>query len=289
MRTLILDLVGILTTAGSLFIVSSGLTLVFGAMRLINVAHGSFYMVGAFVMTTVAADSAGARFWGALAAATVVVAVLSVVVEVSVMRRIYASDHLTHLLATFAVSLIIADLALRVWGSGGRSVREPSLATGAVSWGGASFPAYDLVLIAAAFAVGLGLWLVLTRTSFGWRIRAAVDDPELLSCTGTRLSLLRTGVFMLGAALAAFAGALVSPQVTVAPGMDTAIIVSAFIVAVIGGLGSIPGAALGALIIGIAETLGASYAPSWASSFMYLAMIAVLVMLPSGLLGRVER
>jgi branched-subunit amino acid ABC-type transport system permease component len=288
-RTLILDVVGILATAGSLFIVSSGLTLVFGAMRLINVAHGSFYMLGAFVMTTVAANSAGARFWVAVAAATVVVAVLSVVVEVSVMRRIYASDHLTHLLATFAVSLIVADLALRVWGSGGRSVREPSVATGAVSLGGATFPAYDLVLIAAAFAVGLGLWLLLTRTPFGWRIRAAVDDPELLSCTGTRLSLLRTGVFMLGAALAAFAGALVSPQVTVAPGMDTSIIVSAFIVAVIGGLGSIPGAALGALIIGVAETLGASYAPSWSSSFMYLAMIAVLVMLPSGLLGRAER
>lgn len=289
MHTLIEDIVSVLSTSGSLFIVSAGLTLVFGAMRLINVAHGSFYMLGAFVMTTAVGASTGARFWVALVVAALVVAALGGALEVTVMRRIYAKEHLTQLLATFALTLVIADLAVRIWGSGSRLVTAPTAVGGAATVSGASFPEYDFVIVLAAIAVGLGLWLLLQRTSLGWRIRAAVEDPELLACSGTNLSLLRTGTFMLGAALAGFGGALVTPQVAAAPGMDTAIIVSAFIVTVIGGLGSIPGAALGALIIGVAQTLGTSLAPSWASTSIYLTMIIVLAVRPSGLLGAVER
>lgn len=289
MDTLILDAISVLSTAGWLFIVSAGLTLVFGAMRLINVAHGSFYMLGGFIMTSVVATSTGVRFWWALVVATVVVAVLGALLEVTILRRIYDKDHLVQLVATFAMALIIADLATSIWGNRARTVDAPSIADNTLSIAGASFPAYKLVIIAAAIVVGVGMWAMLTKTALGWRTRAAVEDPELLSSSGTNLALLRTGIFALGAALAAFAGAVVSPQLAVAPGTDTSIIVAAFIVTVIGGLGSIPGAAIGALVIGVAQTIGSSVAPSWASTSIYVAMIAVLAVRPSGLLGVSER
>jgi branched-chain amino acid transport system permease protein len=289
MPTLIIDTVGILSSAGTLFIVSAGLTLVFGAMRLINIAHGSFYMYGAFLVTTIAGTASGLRFWAAVAAAAVAVALIGVLVEAGVMRRIYEKEHLTQLIATFGLFLIFADLALRFWGSASRTVSPPVAVAGHLTVAGATFPSYDLVVIGTAVAVGVGLWALLQRSTLGWRIRAAVEDPESLQAQGTNLSLLRTGVFALGALLAGLSGAVIAPQVAVAPGMDSAIIVSAFIVAVIGGLGSVTGAALGALIIGAAETLGTIVAPTWASAFIYLAMIVVLVARPSGLLGIPER
>jgi len=288
-RTFVLDSVGVLSYAGGLFIVAAGLTLVFGAMRLINIAHGSFYMLGAFLMTTIAGTSSGLRFWLALVAATAVVAAIGAVAEVCVMQRIYAKEHLTQLLATFALFLIIADVSLRAWGNQSRTVSVPGFADRKVQLAGATFPAYDLVIVAAALLTGIGLWALLTRTALGRQIRAAVEDPELLASGGTNLRLLRTGVFVLGAALAGLGGGVVAPQLAITPGMDAAIIVVAFIVTVIGGLGSIVGAALGALLIGLAQTLGTSYAPSWASSFTYLAMIAVLAVRPWGLLGTPER
>ena len=285
MDNLTLDAVSVLSTAGSLFIVSAGLTLVFGAMRLINVAHGSFYMLGGFIMSSVVAASTGARFWWALIVATVVVAVLGALLEVAILRRIYTKDHLVQLIATFAMLLIIADVSTTIWGNKASTVDAPSVADGTLTIGGASFPSYRIVIILAAMLVGVAMWAMLAKTPLGWRTRAAVEDPELLSSSGTNLALLRTGIFAMGAALAAFAGAVVSPQIAVAPGTDTSIIVAAFIVTVIGGLGSIPGAAIGALVIGAAQTIGTSIAPSWASTSIYLAMILVLALRPSGLLG----
>jgi branched-chain amino acid transport system permease protein len=289
MSTVVIDTVGVLSTAGTLFIVAAGLTLVFGAMRLINIAHGSFYMYGAFLVTTIAGVSAGLRFWLAVLAGCLAVGLIGAVVEAGVMRRIYNSEHLTQLIATFGLFLIFADLALKFWGSNSRTVSPPAGVGGHLSVGGATFPAYDLVIIGCAVVVGAGLWVLLQRSTLGWRIRAAVEDPESLQAGGVNLRRLRTGVFALGALLAGLAGAIITPQVAVAPGMDSAIIVSAFIVAIIGGLGSVAGAALGALIIGAAETIGTIVAPDWASTFIYLAMIVVLVARPAGLLGIPER
>jgi branched-chain amino acid transport system permease protein len=289
LSTIIIDAIGALSSAGTLFIVASGLTLVFGAMRLINIAHGSFYMYGAFLVTTIAGVSTGLRFWAALLAAAVMVALLGVAVEVGVMRRIYDSEHLTQLIATFGLFLILADLGLHFWGNQSRTVSLPAAVAGHVTVAGATFPSYDLVVIAVAAAVGGGLWALLQRSALGWRIRAAVEDPDLLQAQGTNVRLLRTGVFGGGALLAGLSGAVVAPEVAVAPGMDSAIVVSAFIVAVIGGLGSVTGAAIGALIIGAAETIGTIVAPTWASTFIYLAMIVVLMARPSGLLGLRER
>jgi len=289
LSTVVIDVIGVLSTAGSLFIVSAGLTLVFGAMRLINIAHGSFYMYGAFLLTTIVGTASGLRFWLALLAAAVIVALIGVAAELGVMRRIYQREHLTQLIATFGLFLILADLALHFWGSNSRTVSPPPGVAGHLTVAGATFPSYDLVVIAAAVVTGVALWLLLQRTALGWRIRAAVEDPETLAAGGTNLRLLRTGVFAVGALLAGLSGAVIAPQVAVAPGMDNAIVVSAFLVAVIGGLGSVVGAAVGALVIGAAETIGTVVAPAWASAFIYLTMIVVLVVRPAGLFGIPER
>lgn len=285
---MITNTVGALNTASSLFIVAAGLTLVFGALRLINIAHGSFYMYGAYLATTLVA-STSSHYWIALVVAPLAAAAMGLVVDLGVLRRLYGREHLTQLLATYALLLIFADLALRFWGSGTRTVSPPAIVEGSFSIAGSAVPIYDAVVVGVAIFVGIGLWLLLSHTSLGWTIRAAVGDPEVLAASGVNVRLLYTAVFALGAALAGLSGVIVAPQQAVAPGMDAQIIVAAFIVAVIGGLGSVPGAAIGALVIGVVDTLGAVYTPTWASTFIYLLMILVLAVRPWGLLGAPER
>jgi branched-subunit amino acid ABC-type transport system permease component len=285
LQSLALELLSALTSAAGLFVVASGITLVFGAMRIINLAHGSFYMYGAFFMSTLIGAASSGWFWLALVAVPLAVALLGVAVDLLVLRRVYAKEHLLQLLATYALLLILADLGLRIWGVAERTVSPPPLVAGKVAVLEASFPAYNFFVVGAALVVGLGLWLLLKRTLLGWHIRAAVEDPETLAAGGANVPMLFTAVFGLGALLAGLGGALIAPLQAIAPGMDVSIIVSAFIVAVIGGLGSVAGAALGAVIIGLFEALGTLWAPTWASAFVFLAMIIVLVVRPSGLLG----
>lgn len=289
LATVIIEAIGVLTSASTLFVVAAGLTLVFGALRLINIAHGSFYAYGALIATTIIAAATGAGFWLALVAAPLCVAAIGVVVEAAVLRRTYAREHLTQLLATFALFLIFGDIALRLWGTASRTVSPPAALTGQLALAGATVPEYDFVVIGVAVLTGTGLWLLLSWTALGWRIRAAVADPETLAAGGTNLRALRTGVFALGSALAGLAGAVIAPLQAVGPGLDSQIIVAAFIVAVVGGLGSVPGAALGALIIGLFETLGTLWVPAWAPVSIYVVMIIVLAVRPSGLLGAPER
>ena len=286
----IITFLSAMTEASSLFVAAAGLTLVFGAMRIINIAHGSFYMYGAFLVTViVGAAGASARFWLALVIAPLAVAGIGIVVELTVLRRVYRRDHLVQLVVTYALFLIFADLALRFWGTQARSVPAPSALSGTVPIGSSTFPAYDLFAIGAAVAVGLGMWALLQGTALGWRIRAAVEDPETLATSGTNVPLLSTAVFAIGALLAGLAGAIASPLQSISPGLDASIIVSAFIVAVIGGLGSVAGAAIGAVIISLFDTAGVLWAPNWEPAFIYLAMIAVLAVRPWGLLGTAER
>jgi branched-subunit amino acid ABC-type transport system permease component len=289
MHSLVLDIAGTLSAAANLFVVAAGLTLVFGAMRIINMAHGSFYMYGAFAVTTVLGVGAGWRFWLALLAGAVVAAVAGLTVEVTVIRRLYDAEHLTQLLATYAVLLIFADIGQRIWGTGYRTVNPPPVLASGISIAGGQVPRYQLFVIGVGAAVGLALWLMLARTRFGWLLRAAVQDPESVATGGTNLAWLRTGVFVIGAFLAGLGGALIAPMQSIAPGMDVSIIVSVFIVVTIGGLGSVAGAALGALLIGLAQTLGAEFFASWAASLIYLTMIVVLAIRPWGLLGVPER
>lgn len=276
-----------MTTAASLFIIAAGLTLIFGALRIINIAHGSFYMYGAyFVATAFAAPGGGALFWIGLILAPLIVAAIGAGCEILLLRRVYERDHLVQLLVTYALFLIMADLALRFWGSESITAPQPPILSGVAPLGSVSFPAYDLFVIACAVAVGLVMWLLLGRTMLGWRIRAAVEDPETLAASGTNVKLLFTTVFALGSLLAGFGGAVIAPLQAVGPGMGAAVIVSAFIVAVIGGLGSIAGAAIGAVIIGIFEAAGILYVPNWAPACIFLAMIIVLAVRPVGLLGQ---
>lgn len=289
MGRLVIETVGTLSAAGSLFIVAAGLTLVFGAMRVINLAHGSFYMYGAFITSTLVGAATGARFWWIIGVAALAVALLGAVVNLAVVRLVINRDPLTQLVATFALFLILADIARHVWGNNPRAVPVPAGISGRMTVAGATFPVYDLLIVAVSVAVGLGLWVLLSHTALGWRIRAAFDDPEVLESGGVNLRRLQTGVFALGALLAGFGGAVVAPQISVAPGIDESIIVSAFLVAVIGGLGSVVGTALGALIIATAITVGTLVAPTWASTSTYLAVIVVLVVRPWGIFGMAER
>ena len=289
MARFLTELIGTLSDAGSLFVVAAGLTLVFGAMRVINLAHGSFYMFGAFFVTTFVGTSSGLRFWWSILLAALVVALLGVVVQLGVVRLVVGREPLAQLVATFAVFLILADVALHAWGNGARTVTAPLAVAGSFTLGGATLPDYDLVIIATAVTVGVGLWLLLAHSATGWKIRAAVDDPELLQSGGVNLGRLHLGVFALGALLAGLAGAIITPQISVAPGMDQSIIVTSLLVVVIGGLGSVIGTALASLIIGLADTAGTLVAPAWAPTFMYIAVIVVLVARPWGLFGTPER
>ena len=288
MNTFVTETVSILTNAAMLFVVAAGLTLVFGALRLINMAHGSLFMVGALAVASLASGLTGG--WGfalALIVAVALCAALGAGIEISILRRLHDREPLAQLLATFALVLVIADLAQRVWGSSDRTVATP--VAGRFTVGGAVVPEYDLVVIGIAAVVALGLWLLLTRTATGWRVRAAVEDPETLAVGGTNLALLRTSVFALGAGLAGLAGAAIAPLESVGPGLDTQIIVAAFIVTVVGGLGSVAGAALGAVVIATVEGLGTLWVPSYASSAGYLVMILVLAVRPWGLFGTPDR
>ncbi len=289
MARLLIELIGTLSAASTLFVVATGLTLVFGAMRVINLSHGSFYMYGAFIVSTLVGTSTGARYWWAIAVAALAVALLGTLLDLTVVRFTVNRDPLTQLLATFAVFLILADLGQHIWGTGFRAVPLASTLSGRITIASATFPIFDLFVIGVAAVVGIGLWLLLGHSVIGWRIRAAVDDPEVLQAGGVNLRRLQTGVFTLGAFLAGLGGAVIAPQIVVAPGIDESIIVSAFLVAVIGGLGSVLGTAVGALIIALAETVGALVAPTWASTFTYIAVILVLALRPWGLFGVAER
>lgn len=289
MDTVVIQISGALSSASTLFLTSAGLTLIFGAMRVINLAHGSFYMYGAFLMTSLVGFTTGSRFWWAVPVSALAVGLLGALLDVGVIRRIRGKEHLTQLLATYALFFILADAALYIWGTEPRAVPFPQSFFGPMEIFGAQIPKYNIVVVGTAVAVGIGLVLLLKWSSLGWRIRAAVDDPESLAAGGVNVQRLFTIVFALGAFLAGLGGAVVSPQIGVTPGIDGSIIVLAFIVTVVGGLGSIAGAAIGALLIGASETVGTEVAPEWATIFPYIAMIAILTIRPWGLFGTPER
>lgn len=288
--TLVIQLLAGLTRAGLLFIVSAGLSLVFGAMRVINLAHGSLYMLGAFVASTVVATIGGE--WGlfpALLISAAAAAGIGLVIEMGVLRRLYRREHLLQLLATFAIVLIVSDVVELVWGTANLSVARPTVLGGSVSILDRPFPIYNLFIIGLALATGGVLALLLSRTGLGRDIRAAIVDPEMLGGVGVDVPRLFTIVFVIGSALAGMAGAIAAGSGAVGLGMDVEILVQAFAVTIIGGLGSIPGALVGAGIIGIADAFGILFLPRLTLAIIFLAMAVVLAIRPSGLFGLPER
>lgn len=286
----LIQLLGGLASASVLFLVASGITLIFGAMRILNVAHGSFYMFGAFGLSSLLAVLPGGEvpFLLAMVLVPLAVAAFGAVIEITVLRRIYHREHLAQLLATFALFYIFADLARQLWGNQYRTIVPPPFLASQIAVGQRLFPAYSVFVIVVAVIVAAAMFTLLRLTMFGWRVRAAVEDPELLAATGTNVNRLSTSLFALGAGLAGLAGAVVAPLQAVTSGMDASILVAAFIVAILGGLGSIGGAALGAVIIGEFQAFGVLLLPQWSSTFIYVVMVLVLAFRPAGLLGRAE-
>lgn len=288
--TIVLVVLAGLTRASVLFVVAAGLTLVFGVLRVINLAHGSLYMVGAFLATTFVVRSAPfPTFWLAVPLVPLLVGGLALPIELGVLRRIYRKAHELQLLATFALILVFADVVKLLWGRQYRSISLPEPLHGSVVIAGQAFPAYNLFVIVWAPLLAVGLWYLVERTALGRLIRAAVSDPEMLEVLGINIPRVFTAVFVIGAALAGLAGVLVAPLGSVGLGMDVEVLIEAFIVAVIGGLGSFPGALLGASIIGLMHSFGITVAPRLAIAFSFLAMVIVLIIRPSGLLGKPER
>jgi branched-chain amino acid transport system permease protein len=282
-----------LATASSLFIIASGLTLVFGVTRIVNFAHGSFYMLGAYVAVTVVpwlleTDHSPAMFFAGVLLSALAVGVLGVAMELLLLRRIYRVPELFQLLATFGVVLIVQDLVIWIWGPVDiPGPRAPGLRHG-VEILGQRFPAYDLVLIALGPATLGLLWLLLTRTRFGILLRAATRDREMVAALGVNQAALFTATLFLGTALAGLGGALQIPRLSASSAMDLSVITEAFVVTVIGGMGSVPGAFLAALLIGQLQAFGVLVFPKVTLVLVFLLMAVVLVVRPWGLLGRPE-
>ena len=248
-----------------LFLMSAGLTLIFGVMGLINLAHGSLYMIGAFVAATVA--SATGSFILALAAALSAAALAGAIVEITIIRKLYNRDHLDQVLATFALILIFSEGTRWVFGSFPLYLNVPSYLQGALTLpGGIQYPLYRITLIVLGLIIGAGLGLLITKTRLGIQIRAGENDREMVSALGVNISKLYTFVFALGAALAGLAGALVGAIQSVEVGMGEPVLILAFVVIVIGGIGSVKGALIGSILVGLTDTLGGIFLPKLTNS-----------------------
>ncbi|MXU63869.1 branched-chain amino acid ABC transporter permease [Oceanomicrobium pacificus] len=283
----------------TLFLMASGLTLVFGVMGLINLAHGSLYMIGAFTCATVT-GSTGSFALG-LGAGVIAAALAGALIEWSVMRRLYARDHLDQVLATFALILIISEGTRYLFGGAPLWLDVPDALSGAVALpGGAVYPLYRLAIIGVGLLVALGLFLLIARTRLGMQIRAGESDREMIAALGVNIASLYTIVFALGAGLAGLAGAMVGALQSVRVGMGEPVLILAFVVIVIGGIGSIRGALVGAVLVGVTDTLGRIFLPelfglvlppseattvgaSLGSMLIYLVMAVILAIRPQGL------
>jgi len=282
-----------LSSASSLFITACGLTLVFGVTRIVNFAHGSLYMIGAYTAATLVPrllelSFGPVTFWAGIVASAVIVGLIGVLIEVLLLRRIYGAPELFQLLATFGVVLVVQDLTILVFGPEDiLGPRAPGLRA-PVEIFGRRFPSYELVLIAAGPVV-LGLvWLLLRKTRFGVLVRAATQDREMIAALGVNQALLFTGTLFLGAFLAGLGGALQIPRVSAHAGMDLSVIAEAFVVTVVGGMGSVPGAFLAALIIGQLQAFGILIFPKSTLVVVFLLMAVVLAVRPYGFFGRPE-
>jgi branched-chain amino acid transport system permease protein len=277
-----------LTAAMFLFLIASGLSLIFGVLRVLNFAHGSFYMIGAYLAWQLVqwVGTGGGRFWLAVLGAAVGIAILGGVVERLLLRHLYGKEELYQLLFTYALVLIISDAAKVLWGTQQQSVSRPPGLEGSFRLFNTVIPWYNLFILLLGPAIAFVFWLVLNRTRAGRLIRAAALDREMLGALGVNVSRLYTGVFVIGSFLAGLGGALVTPVKTIVPGMDVEIIVEAFIVVVIGGLGSFWGTFLGALIYGQVLSFGILIFPRFSIFSVFALMAVVLIIRPWGLLGR---
>jgi branched-chain amino acid transport system permease protein len=266
-----------------LFLVASGLSLIFGIMGVLNFAHGSLYMLGAYLSFTLLAF---ATFGVVVVMAALGVGILGLFLEWLFIRHIYRAALLYQLLLTYAFILVFDDLAKVIWGYDFVSVGVPDMFRRPPLFiGRAAVPVYHVFIIVAGAAVAVGLWLLLTRTRAGKIMRAAADNPQMVACLGVNGALVSTGVFALGSFLAGLGGALAAPLRSVFPGMGFSILIDSFIVVVLGGLGSIAGAFIGALLVGLARAFGSIAFPALEEGLIFILMAVVLLVRPRGVLG----
>ena len=283
---LVEQLLNALALAGLLFLVSAGLSLVFGILRVVNFAHGVFYMLGAYLAYT--AVTLSGRFWPALVVVPPIVGLVGACLEASTLRHIYRRPPIYQLLLTFGFALILEESVRVLYGPTAKGIDPPPLLQGAIALGPVMYPRYRLFLVVLGIAVGGAVWLLLQRTRAGLVIRAVAQNSEMADCLGADVARVRTLVFGAACALAGLGGVAAAPMTTAYLGMGIGVIVDAFVVVVIGGLGSIGGSMVGSLIVGAAQTWGAFYLPETAMVIMYAVMGAILVFRPWGLFGEEE-
>lgn len=277
-----------LSRAMILFIVCAGLSFVLGVLRVPNIAHGALYMIGAFSAYSISTQIGGnAGFWLALILAPLVVALVSLIAERVLFCHLYQREHLMLLLFTFALSLILGDLVKLVWGATYRSVVAPAFLRGSFPIFGSAFPRYNLFLLIVGPLVAIGLWFFVNKTKIGKISRAAAVDREMVGALGINISWVFAAAFVIGCCLAGLGGALVAPTISITLGMDHNIIIEAFLIVTIGGLGNIWGALVGSLLFGVTHSLGVLFWPQFAIVFPYAAVMIVLLLRPRGLLKSV--
>lgn len=272
-----------LAYAGLLFLVSSGLTLVFGMMNVLNFAHAAFYMLGAYLAYSIMHYSGS--FVLALIVSPILLLIVGAVVEKNLLRRVHAGGHVHELLLTFGLAYVIQEAVKFIWGTTPQAMTVSGFLADTITVWGVTYPVYRLFIVALALVVGLLMALVLYRTRIGIIVRAAVDDNEMVGALGINVPFFFMGVYAMGAALSAFAGVVAGPLLSVFPGMAEAILIDAFVVIVVGGMGSLGGAVLASLVIGELQSFGVLWFPKFSLALIYMLMALVLILKPEGLLG----
>jgi len=269
-----------LTVGTVLFLVAAGLSIIWGLMDILNFSHGALYALGAYVGMVVVALTGS--FWLALLFAFVIVAGVGAALEIVALRRLFGRDPLYYFLLTFGLTYVLTEIIRIIWGDEFQRLAAPPDLAGSVNLG-ITFPTYRLFVIAASVVVAVGVWLLLTRTRFGLLLRAGTQNPEMVSVLGTDIRTVYTLGFALGSALAGVAGVLVAPLSGLSPQMGVDLLIQAFIVVIIGGLGSFRGAAVASLLVGEINAFGIMLAPGYSMLLIYAAMILVLLLKPEGL------
>jgi len=282
--TFIIQLTNGLVFSLLLFLMAAGLSLIFGLMDVVNLAHGTFYLLGGYVGLTVIRWTD--NFWLALLVTPLVVGSLGLLLEITLLRRLYRRGHLDQVLFTFGAALIGTDLMRWIWGAYVETVPTPALLAGQVDVMGIAFPIYRLIMIGLGLAIAAALWLVIERSRIGAIVRAGVSDAQMVSALGINIERVFAGVFAVGSGLAALSGVAAGPIVNVYPGLDFEILILAMVVVVVGGLGTLKGAFWGSLLIGMADTFGKSLLPQFSVFVIFVIMAVVLLVRPAGLFGR---
>lgn len=283
LETLLLQILNGVSFGALLFFLASGFTLIFGLMRIVDLAHGAFYLVGGYIgLTTILTTG---NFWLGLLAGALTMGALGAFSERVLLRRI-RGEQLPEALLTVGIAFVLADMSLEIWGGDPRPVPVPSYLDGSITLGPLVYPTFRFAVLVMAVIVGVALFLLQSRTRIGAIVRAGVDDRETIEALGININAVFTGVFVVGALLAGFAGVVGGGFLSLVPGADSEILLLGLVVVIIGGLGSLPGAAVGSILVGIIDTFGRALIPELSYFTLFAPMALVLMIRPTGLLGR---